>query len=95
MKNLSDGTTSVVSEILFERGCQFGPLVAPKSQHAHPKAEFVFKLYDSNEYLDTSDENLCNWMSLVSHATKPSEINLTCYQVILLFFFFQRITLLY
>lgn len=88
MNNLSDGTTTVVSEILFEKGCQFGPLVAPKSQHVHPEAEFVFKLYDTNEYLDTSHEGLCNWMSLVSPATKSSEINLICYQVLVVFIFY-------
>jgi len=39
------------------------------------------KSLDEGYYLDTTDEDLCNWMCLVAAATNIREQNLICYDV--------------
>lgn len=52
-----------------------------------PTVTFPLKIFsDSHEelsecYLDTCDENECNWMMFVAAATSFEEQNLICYQV--------------
>lgn len=44
-----------------------------------------------NYYLDTSDENNCNWMIHVDIAKFSNEQNLICYQVSLHFLYFSSV----
>lgn len=52
-----------------------------------PSITFPLKIFleDDEElseyYLDTTDENVCNWLMFIPPATSAEEQNLICYQV--------------
>ncbi|KAJ9574431.1 hypothetical protein L9F63_025921, partial [Diploptera punctata] len=43
--------------------------------------EIFGKTEESSYFLDTSDEEACNWMCLIAPATNCKEQNLICYQM--------------
>lgn len=83
VKTLADGSTTVISNVTIEQGTQFGPFQSPLSINLHPGIVFPLKVFgkslDEGYYLDTTDEELCNWMCLVAAATNIKEQNLICY----------------
>ncbi|XP_071449265.1 PR domain zinc finger protein 15-like [Hetaerina americana] len=85
VQTLADGSPTVVARTVFERGTQFGPFQARRTPVLQLTIDFPLKVFskDSEEsyYLDTSDEEFCNWMCLVSPATLAKEQNLMCYQM--------------
>ncbi|XP_046393026.1 zinc finger protein 26-like [Ischnura elegans] len=85
VQNLADGSPTVVARSVFERGTQFGPFQAKRAATLELSIEFPLKIFskDSDEcyYLDTSDEDYCNWMCLVAPAASAKEQNLMCYQM--------------
>ncbi|KAG8224870.1 hypothetical protein J437_LFUL006464, partial [Ladona fulva] len=82
---LADGSPTVVARTTFERGTQFGPFQARRTDVLPLTVDFPLKVFgkDPEEvyYLDTSDEEYCNWMCLVAPATLAKEQNLMCYQM--------------
>ncbi|KAJ1523544.1 hypothetical protein ONE63_001392 [Megalurothrips usitatus] len=82
---LADGSTTVITNVKIEQGTQFGPFQAPLSLDLPPSVSFPLKVFGKtlNEgyYLDTTDEESCNWMCLVAPATTTKEQNLICYDV--------------
>ncbi|RZF33495.1 hypothetical protein LSTR_LSTR010151 [Laodelphax striatellus] len=85
-----DGSTSVIARSRFKRGVQFGPLIARKAPDFDVSSNFPMKIFsedipsekcDDWQYLDTSNEHLCNWMCLVAPATCLEEQNLICFQM--------------
>ncbi|PNF33038.1 hypothetical protein B7P43_G16366, partial [Cryptotermes secundus] len=85
VQNLADNSTTVVARAPFVRSVQFGPFIARHTQMLHPAVNFPLKVFGKTEetsyYLDTSDEEACNWMCLVAPATSCKEQNLICYQM--------------
>ncbi|XP_034233362.1 PR domain zinc finger protein 15-like [Thrips palmi] len=85
VKTLADGSTTVISNVIIAQGTQFGPFQSPLSIDLHPGIVFPLKVFgkslDEGYYLDTTDEELCNWMCLVAAATNIREQNLICYDV--------------
>ncbi|XP_022197996.2 uncharacterized protein LOC111055133 isoform X2 [Nilaparvata lugens] len=86
--DLADGSTSVIAKNQFKRGAQFGPMIARLTTEFDITASFPLKMFSEDmegnndcQFLDTSDENLCNWMSLVPAATCLEEQNLICFQM--------------
>nr|CAD7587388.1 unnamed protein product [Timema genevievae] len=82
-----DGSTNVVSRVRVNKGTQFGPFQAPRSRHLPANSKFPLQVFEksskdvaSSYYLDTSDEEQCNWMCLVATANSPKSQNLICYQ---------------
>nr|CAD7447009.1 unnamed protein product [Timema bartmani] len=90
-----DGSTNVVSRVRVNKGTQFGPFQAPRSRHLPANSKFPLQTAEDEEievfeksskdvassyYLDTSDEEQCNWMCLVATANSPKSQNLICYQ---------------
>lgn len=91
----SEGGTCVITSQKFAKGTRFGPLLAEKSYMPVNGVAFpltIFKtplveiaelepFYNSrNSYLDTRDENKCNWMIHVNTANFSNEQNLNAYQ---------------
>ncbi|XP_037082037.1 PR domain zinc finger protein 15-like [Pollicipes pollicipes] len=79
-----DSTVSVTSTTQLQSGTLFGPMVAPRidsiANHQFPLK--VFGTSDgSDQFLDTSDEDQCNWMCLVSPSSEPHLQNLVCLQM--------------
>ncbi|XP_066601141.1 PR domain zinc finger protein 5-like isoform X2 [Prorops nasuta] len=85
IKNMADGTTTVIAKEFIIKGTTFGPLHAKKLCTMNPLANFQLKIFDdksSNTYhLDLTDEEFCNWMCFVPPATNAVEQNLICYQM--------------
>ncbi|XP_026283072.1 PR domain zinc finger protein 15 [Frankliniella occidentalis] len=85
VKSLADGSTTVITNVRIDQGTQFGPFQAPLSIDLPPAVLFPLKVFgktlDDGYYLDTSDEECCNWMCLVAPASNTSEQNLICYDV--------------
>nr|CAD7406098.1 unnamed protein product [Timema poppensis] len=83
----NDGSTNVMSRVKVNKGTQFGPFQAPRSLHLPANSKFPLQVFEksskdvaSSYYLDTSDEEQCNWMCLVAIANSPKSQNLICYQ---------------
>ncbi|PSN32133.1 hypothetical protein C0J52_11756 [Blattella germanica] len=85
VQNLADNSTAVIARALFARSVQFGPFIARHTQMLNPAVNFPLKVFGKNEessyFLDTSDEEACNWMCLVAPASNCKEQNLICYQM--------------
>lgn len=87
IKKLCDGTHNVYTKCLIKKGTKFGPLQANKVFTLHPCIDFPLKIFTNTEedlsdyFLDTSDENECNWMIFVGPANDKEEQNTICYQV--------------
>lgn len=84
---LADGTNSVYTKSVIQKGIQFGPFQAKKLCSLLPTITFPLKIFSINDedlsecYLDTSDESECNWLIFVAAATNFEEQNLICFQV--------------
>lgn len=87
VEKMADGTTAVTTKRLILKGTRFGPFIAKRALNLSPSITFPIKIFvdDSEDfaqyYLDTTDENECNWMMFVSAAETAEEQNLVCYQV--------------
>lgn len=81
---LANGSYSVIATAGLHAGTQFGPVEAEKLSTLEPSITFPLKLFSNHEdyYLNTSDENTCNWLMFVSQAEYQEEQNLICYQVL-------------
>ncbi|XP_056632942.1 PR domain zinc finger protein 15-like isoform X1 [Diorhabda sublineata] len=86
LRKMADGSYNIMALRTIDKGTQFGPLQAKKLCTLLPSINFPVRLFYNNEgdfseyYLDTSDENECNWMMFVTHAKDFEEQNLICYQ---------------
>ncbi|XP_046987631.1 uncharacterized protein LOC124590782 isoform X1 [Schistocerca americana] len=82
--NVADGT-SVIAKADFGCGAMFGPLQALHSAALPEGVKFPLKIFgqteDDSYYLNTAEEDSCNWMCLVSPAASADEQNLICYQM--------------
>lgn len=84
---MADGTFVAATQLFIKKGTQFGPFVARKTFSLNPSTIFPLKVFcTGNEdfceyYLDTSDENECNWMYFIQPANNSDEQNLVCFQV--------------
>lgn len=84
---MADGYPGVITTCPIEKGTQFGPFAARKLFTLKPEIQFPLKVFSidsedfSEYYLDTSDENECNWLYFVGHANSEDEQNLISYQV--------------
>lgn len=87
IETMADGTPVVVAKCFIEKGTKFGPFVAKRILTLNPSIPFPIKVFtdDSEDfseyYLNTTDENECNWMIFVTTAECIEEQNLICYQV--------------
>lgn len=87
--------TCVITSQKFAKGTRFGPLLADKSYTPIKGVKFPLIIFPTplieiaefetlfnarNIYLDTTDENKCNWMIHVNTALYSNEQNLICYQ---------------
>ncbi|GLH04477.1 PR domain zinc finger protein 15 [Gryllus bimaculatus] len=86
VKDLADGSTTVVTKAKFARGTRFGPFIAPLTSILPPEVNFPLKIFGDSEedtlYLDTRNEDDCNWMCLVGSVSSSNDAqNLLCYQV--------------
>lgn len=70
-----------------------GPFQAKQIYSLNPFASFPIKIFSDSDsilpdcYLDTTNEEHCNWMCYVAPATNSEEQNLICYQVCLIILF--------
>lgn len=84
---MADGSLCIMAKSMIEKGTRFGPLEAPKLFTLNPNIIFPMKLFNcgvedlSEYYIDTTDENNCNWMIFIPSAQTPEEQNLICFQV--------------
>lgn len=86
---MADGTSAVLTRCFIEKGTKFGPFVAKTTSTLNPDSNLPLKVFiDGTDdeafgecYLDTTDENWCNWMVFVNTAESIEEQNLICYQV--------------
>jgi hypothetical protein len=82
---LCDGSYSVITKSIITKGTKFGPFQAEKTQNLEPSISFPLKIFTQNEdseyYLDTCNEERCNWMMYVGSPENLEEQNLICYQV--------------
>lgn len=87
IEKMADGTSVVCSKRFIEKGTKFGPYVAKKVKTLNPNIIFPIKIFVDNQedtceyYLETTNENDCNWMMLVTPAENVEDQNLICYQV--------------
>ncbi|CAH1263958.1 ZNF91 [Branchiostoma lanceolatum] len=84
IQKTSDGQEGVFASVPMSARMQFGPLEAQRVQAAPQGIEhFPLKVFNpdgSHLYLDTTDEEVCNWMKFVRPATRDTEQNLVAYQ---------------
>lgn len=83
---MSEGSNLIVAAEFIKGGTQFGPFHAKKLFTLNPEILFPLKIFTSNDYfseyyLDTNNEDECNWMMFVPPAQNLIEQNLICYQV--------------
>lgn len=84
---MADGTSIAATQLFIKKGTQFGPFVARKIFSLNPSTIFPLKVFCNGSedfieyYLDTSDENECNWMYFIQPASNSDEQNLICFQV--------------
>ena len=83
---MASGSHSVCAKELIKRGTQFGPLEAKKLFSLDPEITFPMKIFTQNDYfseyyLDTNNDQDCNWMMYVEPAVNVNEQNLMCFQV--------------
>ncbi|XP_068086385.1 uncharacterized protein [Anabrus simplex] len=80
-----DGRTAVIARAVFARGTRFGPFHAARVPVLPTSTEFPLKVFGKTDedsyYLDTSNEEACNWMCLVAPGTSAEDQNLICYQM--------------
>lgn len=91
----TEGGTCVITSQKFAKGTRFGPLLAEKSYIPVKGVTFPLTIFPTplvevaeleplysgrNIYLDTTDENKCNWMIHVNTANFSNEQNLNAYQ---------------
>lgn len=86
LETMSEGSNAIVALDIIKRGTRFGPFEAKRIFTLNPEISFPLKIFTANDYfseyyLDTSNENECNWMMFVPPAQNISEQNLICYQV--------------
>lgn len=87
LRILADGSYSIYTKYMMEKGTRLGPVVAKKLCSLLPTIAFPLKMFSIDDedlsecYLDTSDENECNWMMFVAAASNFEEQNLICFQV--------------
>lgn len=85
---MADGAVAVLVKRLIPKGTKFGPFVAKKILTLNPCTLFPIKIFTCDEedlseyYLDTTNENECNWMIFIRPAESIEDQNLICYQVI-------------
>ncbi|XP_018330646.1 PR domain zinc finger protein 15-like isoform X3 [Agrilus planipennis] len=83
---MTDGRIEVSSNEKIAKGTYFGPLDAPKLITLNPSILFPLKLFSSEiedlqeSFLDTSDENACNWLMFINPAICLEEQNMVCFQ---------------
>ncbi|XP_043225593.1 zinc finger protein 672-like [Amphibalanus amphitrite] len=79
-----DSSVTVVSTAELGVGTLFGPMVAPRTDHI-TNHQFPIKVFGgdgaADRYLDTRDEEQCNWMCLVTPSSEPHLQNLACIQI--------------
>uniref|UniRef100_T1JP49 Uncharacterized protein n=1 Tax=Strigamia maritima TaxID=126957 RepID=T1JP49_STRMM len=83
VRDLADGTTSVVTNELITSATQFGPFEANRTLEFNLATRFPLKVFCKDGpvlHLDATDERQCNWMALVAPATGEEEMNLIAYQ---------------
>ncbi|XP_075225123.1 uncharacterized protein LOC142326459 isoform X2 [Lycorma delicatula] len=88
-----DGSTAVIAKSTLKAGVRFGPFKAKTSSTLSPNIDFPLKLFNveavwdgdhivyTDVYLETDDEDNCNWMCLVSAASSVDEQNMFCFQM--------------
>ncbi|KAJ8979541.1 hypothetical protein NQ317_017689 [Molorchus minor] len=87
IRKLADCTYSIYVRQSIKRSTRFGPFQARKLFNLLPMIELPLKIFTDGEnedlseyFLDTSDENECNWMIFVRPASDFDEQNVICYQ---------------
>ncbi|XP_078593994.1 uncharacterized protein LOC144871909 [Branchiostoma floridae x Branchiostoma japonicum] len=84
IQNTTDGAEGVFANVPLSERMQFGPVEAKRVQSApHGKQVFPLKVFSpdgSSLYLDTTDDEVCNWMKFVRPARQGTEQNLVAYQ---------------
>lgn len=88
IEKMADGSFAVFTKRFIQKGTKFGPFVAKKNLTLNANISFPIKIFVdittedfSEHYLDTTDENECNWMMFITAAESIEEQNLVCYQV--------------
>ncbi|KAI4464468.1 finger putative transcription factor family-related [Holotrichia oblita] len=86
IEKMSEGSNLIIAAEFIKGGTQFGPFHAKKLFTLNPEISFPLKIFTSNDYfseyyLDTNNEDECNWMMFVPPAQNLIEQNLICYQV--------------
>lgn len=83
---MADGSCSVQSLMVIQKGTKFGPFEAKQIFTIHPAVSFPLKIFNSKDeyfkeyYLDNSNEADCNWMYFVQTASVLEEQNLVCFE---------------
>ncbi|XP_019645696.1 PREDICTED: PR domain zinc finger protein 4-like isoform X2 [Branchiostoma belcheri] len=84
IQNTTDGQEGVFAGVPLSARMKFGPLEAQRLQTApQGKESFPLKVFSPDGsclYLDTTNEEVCNWMKFVRPATRDTEQNLLAYQ---------------
>ncbi|KAI8510157.1 PR domain zinc finger protein 15 [Branchiostoma belcheri] len=84
IQNTTDGQEGVFAGVPLSARMKFGPLEAQRLQTAPQGMEpFPLKVFSPDGsclYLDTTNEEVCNWMKFVRPATRDTEQNLLAYQ---------------
>lgn len=83
VRTLADSTTTVITLKKLDRGVQFGPFKAKRSHLLPLSVVFPLKVFLNSHdsmYLETDDEEFCNWMCLVAPASTEEDLNMYCYQ---------------
>uniref|UniRef100_A0A1B6DUM5 C2H2-type domain-containing protein n=1 Tax=Clastoptera arizonana TaxID=38151 RepID=A0A1B6DUM5_9HEMI len=84
IKELIDGTKTVVATKMFLRGVRFGPFKATCTTTLAPNISFPLKIFHEDEdpvFLKTDEEEYSNWMCFVTAATCLEDLNMYCYQM--------------
>ncbi|XP_054261424.1 uncharacterized protein LOC128985678 isoform X1 [Macrosteles quadrilineatus] len=84
VRELSDGSKTVITTKPISKGLKFGPFIAKTSTLIDVRIEFPIKVFlneSESVYLETYEEIFCNWMCLVLPASSAEEQNMICFQV--------------
>ncbi|CAG9859529.1 unnamed protein product [Phyllotreta striolata] len=80
----TDNSYRVTANSTIAKGTKFGPLQAKKNFTFIPAISFPLRIFvglgNEEHYLDTTDENECNWLIFISPACDFQEQNVVCYQ---------------
>lgn len=84
VRDLIDGTTTVLTKETISIGTQFGPFESPRTTEFNLVTRFQLKVFEKDGsfvFMDANDEKDCNWMCLVAMASTEEELNLIAYQM--------------